>query len=242
MRSRHSQVVDSVRVYDRPGQPPHQQKGRGVRACKYCCASFLQQFATSFDQPKATGGISPVLRRTAYWTIRPRLKSCRFLPPCSQSYCFHQTRVPWYHGSVCFAAWSSVIWRPRWFRSIRMLICILEGTHWSRRNAALRVTYNMVAPWCRALPIAKHLTVPFCGATPLVCRSPTEGLLIILLHTVTYRLSSTTQLLRTIPLACTNPVNFTKRNSYHSIAAGVGRLITSTLLYLRGYRIVVRHH
>jgi hypothetical protein len=184
MRSRHSQVVDSVRVYDRPGQPPHQQKGRGVRACKYCCASFLQQFATSFDQPKATGGISPVLRRSAYWTIRPRLKSCRFLPPCSQSYCFHQTRVPWYHGSVCFAAWSSVIWRPQWFRSIRMLICILEGTHWSRRKAALRVTYNMVAPWCRALPIAKHLTVPFCGATPLVCRSPTEGLLIILLHTV----------------------------------------------------------
>jgi hypothetical protein len=137
-----------------------------------CCASFIQQFATSFDQLKATGSFSPVLRRRAYWTIRPRLRPCRLPTPCSQSYCFYKTRVPWYHGNVCFAAWSSVIWRPRWFRSIRMLVCILEWTHWARRKAALRVTYNMVAPWCRALPTAKHLTVLFGGAIPLVRRVP----------------------------------------------------------------------
>jgi len=183
VRSRHSQAVDiRFEFAIDPENLPVRKIERGGRAREDCCASFIQHFATSFDQQKAFGHFSPVLRRSAYWTIRPRLKPCRFLSSCSQSYCFHETRVPWYHGSVCFAAWSSVIWRPQWFRSIRMLICILEGTHWSRRKAALRVTYNMVAPWCRALPIAKHLTVPFCGATPLVCRSPTESLLTILLQ------------------------------------------------------------
>ena len=124
----------------------------------------------------STGAFSTVLRRSAYWPIRHGLshiaQSCRLLTSSSQSCCFHETRVPRYCSNICSAAWNSVTWRLPWFRSIRVLINILEGTHWSHRKAALRVTYNMVAPWCRALPIAKHFSLLFCGAVPLVRRVP----------------------------------------------------------------------